>query len=131
MVKVHLNHIIDKSRRVKRVMELYFVRHGESVGNVTPDQDMPDCPLTERGKKQAELVGKRLEKIPFTHILSSPLIRALETAQPLAKALGLPIQVMENAYEVRNLESCKGAVLEDLLKQFPEAKFPEDFPTDG
>src|SRR5699024_9369732 len=112
-------------------MELYFVRHGESVGNVTPGEDMPDCLLTDRGMKQAELIAKRLQDIEWTHILSSPLIRALETAQPLARSINKPIHVMPHAYEIRDLEDCKGATLKDLEKQFPEAIFPEDFASEG
>lgn len=31
------------------IMELFLVRHGQSVGNTLPDRDMPDSPLTEQG----------------------------------------------------------------------------------
>ncbi|MBO0995199.1 histidine phosphatase family protein [Bacillus sp. SD088] len=111
-------------------MELYLIRHGESVGNAT-GKDIPDCVLTERGEEQARLVVQSLIDAEITHILSSPLIRALQTAQPFARAINKPIIVMKDAYEVRHLESCTGAVLSDLLEQFPEAEFDEDFEPNG
>ncbi|MCJ7842285.1 histidine phosphatase family protein [Lederbergia sp. NSJ-179] len=111
-------------------MELYLIRHGESEGNRT-GRDIPDCPLTNLGEKQANLVVQGLIDAEITHILSSPLIRTLQTAQPFAKAVNKPIFVLRDAYEVRTLESCKGARLSDLVEQFPEAKFPEDFEPDG
>ncbi len=112
-------------------MELYLIRHGESVGNVSPGQDLPDCPLTKRGEEQARLVVQGLMEAEITHILSSPLIRALQTAQPFARAVNKPIIVMKDAYEVRHLDSCTGAKLSDLLDQFPEAEFGEDFEPNG
>jgi len=112
-------------------MELYLVRHGESVGNISPGEDMPDCPLTDLGEKQANLVVQGLIDAEITHIISSPLIRTLQTAQPFARKINKPIIVMNNAYEIRELESCKGARLSDLMEQFPEARFDEDFEPNG
>src|SRR5699024_523081 len=112
-------------------MELYLVRHGESVGNITPGQDMPDCPLTDLGEKQADLVAEELIDAGITHVISSPLIRTLQTAQPFARAVNKPISVMKDAFEVRHLDSCKGARLSDLINQFPEAQFPDDFEHNG
>lgn len=111
-------------------MELYLIRHGESVGNAT-GKDIPDCTLTERGEEQARLVVQSLIDAGITHILSSPLIRALQTAQPFARAINKPIIVIKDAYEVRHLEPSTGAILSDLLEQFPEAEFDEDFEPNG
>ncbi|WP_405061539.1 histidine phosphatase family protein [Kribbella sp. NBC_01505] len=52
---------------------LYLVRHGEAL----PDESG----LTERGRRQAVLLGQRLRDIPFTAVHHSPLTRAVETAQ--------------------------------------------------
>lgn len=49
--------------------------------------------LTERGHKQAEALVPRMIQSGITHIYSSPLRRARETAEPTAKALGLPINI--------------------------------------
>src|SRR5699024_5301769 len=92
-----------------------------------------DCPLTDRGEEQAKLVVQGLIDADITHIISSPLTRTLQTAQPFAREIDKPIFVMNNAYEVRGpgLDPCKGARLSDLVDQFPEARFDESFEPDG
>lgn len=73
-------------------MYLYVIRHGD------PDYDH-DC-LTEKGKIQAELTAKRLEKSNIDEIYSSTLGRAYETASYLANKLNLPITQFEWAREL-------------------------------
>lgn len=79
-------------------MDLYIIRHGESQGNVGSNVENPE--LTQLGRKQAELLALRLRNIKFDVILSSPLKRAVQTAEPLASLRNLPITVMDNLYEV-------------------------------
>ena len=52
---------------------------------------LPDVHINEHGLKQAEALVERLKPVEIAAIYSSPLERALETAQPLAKARGLKI----------------------------------------
>jgi probable phosphomutase (TIGR03848 family) len=56
--------------------------------------------LNEAGQKQAQALAGRLKHLPFKHIYSSPLERARETAAPLAKALGLKVELREGLGEV-------------------------------
>lgn len=68
-------------------MKLYFVRHGESLGNVNPqtyyDYHDHEIPLTDIGRSQAVNVGKRISELvedrPF-RIMHSPFRRATDTA---------------------------------------------------
>ena len=76
-------------------MLLYIVRHGD------PNYEI-DC-LTERGKLQAEAVGKRIFDSGINQIYSSPLGRARETAAPACRMLGLPCQIEPWAKEVHEL----------------------------
>jgi broad specificity phosphatase PhoE len=62
-------------------MEIYFVRHGETSGNVAKRHQSEKTPLTTKGQKQALDAGIFLETLPPTHLVSSPMIRALETAK--------------------------------------------------
>ena len=55
-------------------MLLYLVRHGDPIYETDS--------LTERGKLQAESVGKRMQKIGIDQIYSSSMGRAMETAAP-------------------------------------------------
>ena len=73
-------------------MLLYIVRHGD------PDY-ANDC-LTERGKIQAEAVGKRIFDAGVTQIYSSPMGRARQTAAPACRLLGLECNIEPWAHEV-------------------------------
>ncbi|MBN3524509.1 histidine phosphatase family protein [Paenibacillus apiarius] len=112
-------------------MELYLVRHGQSVGNTMPDRDMPDSPLTERGLAQAGRVGMYLRDRGIAGIFASPLIRALQSAQPLAQLLQLPVQVRKELYEVREGGQYIGPSLQSLSECVPEAAFQNTMEKDG
>ena len=64
---------------------IYLVRHGEQQD---AEFGLPDGPLSEKGKAQAEAVGARLATVPFTGAWHSPLQRATETAKIIQKQLG-------------------------------------------
>ncbi|UNK19234.1 histidine phosphatase family protein [Paenibacillus sp. N3/727] len=112
-------------------MELFLVRHGQSVGNTQPDRDMPDSPLTEQGHAQAARVAIYLRERGIRAIYASPLIRAMQSAQPLARLLGLPIHVMKALYEVREGSRFIGLSQQSLLESVPEAIFEDTMETDG
>lgn len=64
-------------------MDLYFVRHGQSMGNMTNDYSTPaHDQLSPNGWQQAERLGERLGECAFDAIYVSPLRRALETITP-------------------------------------------------
>ncbi|WP_372637146.1 histidine phosphatase family protein [Cohnella sp.] len=112
-------------------MELFLVRHGQSVGNTEPDLDMPDSPLTAKGKEQAGLVARYLLNKGITAIYSSPLIRAMQSAQPLANLLGYPIHVMKALYEVREGSPYEGPSRQALTELVPEALFDDSIEEEG
>jgi probable phosphoglycerate mutase len=60
----------------------------------------PGVMLNATGREQAARLPERLSTVPVTAIYSSPLERTLETAQPLAHAKGLPIQIEPRLIEV-------------------------------
>lgn len=66
-------------------MELYLLRHGKSLAN---ERQLvcgsSDYPLSQEGSEQAQKVCETLKNIPFTHIYSSPLSRAVNTIAGLA-----------------------------------------------
>lgn len=62
-------------------MEIYIVRHGETVWNaMNLLQGRADIELNESGREVAGKTGEALETVHFDKIYSSPLIRAYETA---------------------------------------------------
>jgi len=85
--------------------ELYLIRHGESVPNVTPiiGGMKGDTGLTERGREQARLLEKRLreEEVRADRLYASTLPRAVETAEYVARALDLPVRTDDELQELR------------------------------
>ena len=74
-------------------MLLYIVRHG--------DPNYKDDCLTDFGKIQAEAVAKRMRDSKIDVIYSSPMGRAIETAEPTCRLLGLPYHIEEWTHEVQ------------------------------
>lgn len=72
--------------------KLYFIRHGESEMNVKGHvAGITETPLTDLGRRQAKLAGVKAKNLHLDYIISSPLSRALETAQIIAKEIGYPV----------------------------------------
>ncbi len=73
-------------------MNLYFLRHGIAVPGDDPE-NVPDSdrPLSTKGIKRMRKVAKGLRRldIPFDSILTSPLVRARQTAEIVVQALAL------------------------------------------
>jgi probable phosphoglycerate mutase len=70
-----------------------LIRHGENeyVKKGRMAGRLPDVHLNEKGIQQAQVLAEKLSGAPIKAIYSSPLERAIETAEPLARALGLEI----------------------------------------
>ncbi|GBQ29177.1 histidine phosphatase family protein [Gluconacetobacter azotocaptans] len=74
----------------------WYLRHGETDWNAEGrSQGRSDIPLNARGIAQAEAAGALLSRheddhMPVARIVSSPLVRALRTAQIVAQAMAAP-----------------------------------------
>lgn len=113
--------------------ELFIIRHGEYTFN--PDEEPYERGLTEQGIKQAEQLRERLTKtgeFKAEVLISSPLARAIETAQIIAPALGLPIIQDSNMEEWNNYDGSPGNK-EFLanLKEIPPAQLALTSPYPG
>ncbi len=74
-------------------LELYLLRHAHAGNASEWTRDDALRPLSPKGRAQAEGLGRHLAKLRFQpdSIVSSPKLRAVETAQLLADALGLSV----------------------------------------
>lgn len=73
---------------------LLLVRHGETVWNADAVyRGRSEIPLSETGKRQAQLTGRSLAAEGLTSLLSSPLVRARETAEAIAEATGVAVRI--------------------------------------
>ena len=74
-------------------MSLFVIRHGETVGNATRVVQLPDAPLSERGRGQAERLGERLARSGIERILTSDYERAHATGEALRRHTGAKLEV--------------------------------------
>ena len=70
-------------------MEILLVRHGETDGNVAQRHQHDATPLTDRGREQIADTTKHLLEMKPTHLLSSPVLRALESSRMVGLALDI------------------------------------------
>jgi broad specificity phosphatase PhoE len=97
-----------------------LVRHGQSQGNAerrfgghTP------TPLSQLGHAQAEATARALAAEGVTAIYSSDLLRAVQTAEPLARATGLSVE-QTDAFRERSVGIMEGLTFEDAAAAHPE-----------
>lgn len=131
-------------------MELYFIRHGQSQNNANsenPDyKESPDPELTEIGYAQAQYLDDYFKKnqsrdhqngwnsqnqygFGFTHLYSSLMVRAIGTALPTARSLGLPFAAWPEIHEEGGIFGRDGDIklvgLPGKTRSYFEQKFPE------
>jgi broad specificity phosphatase PhoE len=104
-------------RRVsEEAISITFVRHGQSVANQAQRwQGQGDSPLSELGRRQAELLGRRLAGRGFTRIFSSDLTRAADTA----RAVGQPFEIEPTLREF-DVGRWEGLTREEVAERFPD-----------
>ena len=96
---------------------LLLIRHGENdfVKKGRLPGRTPGLHLNQRGQEQAAALAETLKKLPLRAIYASPLERAVETAGPLAQALGLEIQLRPGLQDT-DVGEWQGQLLKDLRK---------------
>ncbi len=90
-------------------MKLYLIRHGETQWNLQGRlQGQTDIALNENGIRLAQITAKHMQKIPLHFAVTSPLIRARQTAEILLEGRNIPI------YEDARLKEISFGVWEGL-----------------
>lgn len=118
-------------------MDLLVVRHGQTNYNVQGRYaGSIDIPLNSSGLLQAEQLAKRLMGNSFDLIVSSPLIRARQTAEVINRAFHVPLIICDQFAE-RNVGVYEGLTREEAKLQYPDlyarecTRQPDDAPTGG
>jgi len=105
---------------LSQATHVLLIRHGQSEGNAERRfGGHTATPLSPRGRKQAQATAQALKDDQLTAIYSSDLARAVETARPLARLTGLPIDTTE-AFRERSVGVMEGLTFEDAAQQHPE-----------
>lgn len=100
--------------------EIILARHGETDWNrESRFQGHADPPLNDLGREQASELAKTLTDQDVAAIYSSPLRRALETAQVIAALRGLDAAPVEGLREV-DVGSWQGLTRDEVEQRFPE-----------
>jgi len=96
---------------------LLLIRHGENEYVKTGKMAgrAPGVHLNERGRKQAAELAEALKQVPLKAIYSSPLERALETAEPLAEGRKLEVQLRSELLE-NDIGKWQGRTLKQLSR---------------
>jgi broad specificity phosphatase PhoE len=80
------------------MLTLLLTRHGQAVEGDVMLGGQLDVPLRPRGREEAEALARRLAGVRIDRIVSSPMLRAIETAQTIAT--GRPVEVDERLREL-------------------------------
>lgn len=146
-------------------MILYIIRHAQSVNNALANQADRVCdpPLTELGLRQAELVAQHLARgvslelsvgvsdedtttykdtgYGITHLYCSAMHRSIQTAQPIARALGLKPEIWIEVHEhggiyldhggSEGIVGYGGLTRSQIMADFPDYVLPELITEEG
>lgn len=103
-------------------IKLVFVRHGESEKNVLKikSSTKDKWPLTEKGKIHAKNTAQKLSSMgDFDVIISSPVLRARQTAEIISEQLQLPI-VFEDLISEYEYGNWNDLTKEEMIEKHPD-----------
>lgn len=102
-------------------LNLYMIRHGQTpASRENRFSGRIDPPLTEEGRQMAEHFARAYAGVKWTAIYSSPMVRTLETAEPLCRRAGLRPIVDDGLKEIHYGE-WDGMLQDEVRQRWPEA----------
>jgi probable phosphoglycerate mutase len=103
--------------------KLLFIRHGHSEAtDIYLPGRMPGVHLSQTGNEQAAQLARDLDKFKIDRIFSSPLERAVETAEYISSAKKIKLEIMDGLLEI-NFGGWSGKSFEELKKLEDWTKF--------
>ncbi|HLB60278.1 MAG TPA: histidine phosphatase family protein, partial [Patescibacteria group bacterium] len=101
--------------RLFNMKTVYFIRHGQSEGNIGSAYQTADSPLTEKGQKQAAIIADRCARLPIETIISSTQQRAKSTASIIAEKTGHVVEFSDLFRERRKPTALSGKSIKDSV----------------
>jgi 8-oxo-dGTP diphosphatase len=77
------------------VSTVHLIRHAKAKNRLAWEQPDDLRPLTKRGRREANAIARRLAEDDVGRLVSSPFVRCVQTLEPLAVALELPIETTD------------------------------------
>ena len=74
---------------------IHLIRHAKAKNRLAWEQPDHERPLTKRGRREAEAIAARLRDEPPARLVSSPYLRCVQTLEPSALELELPIETTD------------------------------------
>ena len=78
---------------------VHLIRHAKAKNRLEWTEPDDVRPLTKRGRREALAIAERLQQDPPNRLVSSPYARCIQTLEPLALALDLPIETTDELAE--------------------------------
>ena len=101
-------------------MQIILIRHAQSMGNATDTiQGQSDNGLSDLGKEQAKKLINYFNQNDFDAIYSSDLGRAIQTAEPTANKLNLPIN-LDPDFREAHFGIWEGMTYSEVTKKYPK-----------
>ncbi|HWO75779.1 MAG TPA: histidine phosphatase family protein [Bacillus sp. (in: firmicutes)] len=105
--------------------KICLVRHGETDWNaIRRIQGREEIPLNDKGKKQAEECGQYLKNLHFDVLISSPMVRAKQTAELINTHIGLPAIIEMADFMERDYGVVSGMTIDERKEKFPDQEHP-------
>ena len=104
-----------KNKKINTDINIYLVRHGEAANSWA---EALDSPLSELGNQQAKSVSRSFGETPLS-IVSSPMLRAKQTAAPLSQIWNVSVKIDDCFIEIPSdsEESDRKKWLQQIFKQ--------------
>ena len=97
-----------------------MIRHGETEWNATKRaQGQADVPLNDLGRRQAQEAAARLDGVMLEAVYASDLIRAIDTAEPIARARDLEVTT-DPAFREIDQGEWEGLALDEIRRRWPD-----------
>jgi len=101
------------------MVELVLIRHGQTAWNQEKIfRGRTEIPLSEDGLKQAQILASSFEGSAADAVFSSPLLRAVQTAEPLAHTLEIPLYKDDSLVDV-DFGYWSGLRRDEVRKRYP------------
>ncbi|HWV34047.1 MAG TPA: histidine phosphatase family protein [Thermomicrobiales bacterium] len=102
--------------------ELFLVRHGQTEGNARHlFIGSTDMPLDPVGARQAKRIGDRFASLHIDALISSPMLRARQTAAEISRTTHKEIEIVPGLSEI-DFGDLEGYTIEQVVQQFPEIR---------